>query len=123
MSKTFDPAKDIPDLSGKVILVTGGNAGLGSATVRALAARNPSCTYLCARKVSDGEEVVKSIRDEHPKANIVVLQLDLSSFDSIKKCAADFNSRSDRLDLLFLNAGISGLPPGTTEEGYEIQFG
>jgi NAD(P)-dependent dehydrogenase (short-subunit alcohol dehydrogenase family) len=47
----------------------------------------------------------------------------LSSFDSVKQCAADFNQKADRLDILFLNAGISTTAPALTEEGYETQFG
>lgn len=102
--------------------MTGGNAGIGSATVRALAAHNPACIYLCARRRSSAEETANSIRQQHPNAQIKVLDLDLSSFDSIKECAAEFNRQSTRLDLLFLNAGISTLPHAVTKDGYEHQF-
>ena len=123
MTKPFDPSNDIPDLGGKVALVTGGNAGIGSATVRALAEHNPACIYLCARRVSSGEEVVRSIHEQHPNANIRVLELDLNSFDSVNKCAEEFSRLSDRLDLLFLNAGVSAEKASLTQEGYEHQFG
>ena len=123
MPKHFDSAKDIPDLQGKVILVTGGNAGIGEATVRALAAHNPRCIYLCARRTDSGAQVVSAIHEQHPDAKIDVLELDLSSFDSVKKCAASFNQRSERLDILFLNAGVASTAPATTKEGYEKQFG
>ncbi|KAK4633916.1 Short-chain dehydrogenase/reductase eriB [Fulvia fulva] len=119
----FNPAHDIKDLSGKVILITGGNTGLGASKVKALAAHNPTCIYLCCRKIESGQAVVDSIHQTIPKANIQILQLDLSSFDSVKKCAADFNAKSDRLDLLFLNAGISATSPALSKEGYEQQFG
>jgi NAD(P)-dependent dehydrogenase (short-subunit alcohol dehydrogenase family) len=105
MPKSFDSAKDIPDLSDKVILVTGGNAGIGEATVRALVPHNPACIYLCARKTAAGEAVMRSIRETHPKANITLLTLDLASLSSVKACAEDFNRQADRLDVLFLNAG------------------
>jgi NAD(P)-dependent dehydrogenase (short-subunit alcohol dehydrogenase family) len=119
----FDGAKDIPDLQGKVILVTGGNAGIGEATVRALAAHNPRCIYLCARLISKGDKVVGTIHEQYPNAKIDVLELDLSSFNSVKKCAASFNERSDRLDMLFLNAGVAATAPAMTKDGYEYQFG
>jgi NAD(P)-dependent dehydrogenase (short-subunit alcohol dehydrogenase family) len=123
MPKRFNSAKDIPSLQGKVILVTGGNAGIGEATVRALAAHNPRCIYLCARRTSSGEQVIRTVQKQHPNATIDVLELDLSCFDSVKKCADTFNSRSDRLDILFLNAGVASTAPATTKDGYEQQFG
>ena len=123
MPSIFDSAKDIPDLNGKVILVTGGNAGLGEATIRALAAHNPTCIYLAARRRSSAEEAIKYIHEQHPNAKIEFLELDLNSFDNVKKAAEDFNSRANRLDLLFLNAGISAQDPGMSKEGYEVTFG
>ncbi|KAK5725946.1 hypothetical protein LTR15_004136 [Elasticomyces elasticus] len=123
MPRTFNSAKDIPSLEEKVILITGGNAGIGASTVRALALHQPTCIYLCARKISAAEALIQSIHETSPKANIVPLQLDLSSFDSIRRCADEFNQQSDRLDILFLNAGICATPPALTNEGYESQFG
>lgn len=122
MPRTFDPATEIPDLSDKTILVTGGNAGLGKATVEALAAHNPKCLYLCCRRRESGEALVKSIHKEHPKANVEVLELDLSDLDSVKQCAKEFQSRSQQLDILILNAGVSSSPYQKTKQGYEYQW-
>ncbi|KAI0143579.1 NAD(P)-binding protein [Xylariaceae sp. FL1272] len=121
----FDPTKDIPDLSGKVILVTGGNTGLGAATIKFIAPRNPSCIYLCARppSIPQGEQLASSLKLSHPTLNIQVRPLDLSSFTSINKFAAAFLKEAERLDILFINAGISSTAPAVTEEGYEAQFG
>lgn len=58
-----------------------------------------------------------------PDAPITWLPLDLSSFSSIKDAASTFNKSSDRLDLLFNNAGIMMCAPALTKEGYETQFG
>jgi hypothetical protein len=123
MPKKFNALKEIPDLHGKVILVTGGNAGIGEATVRALAAHNPTKIVLCARKTTNGDKVVETVHQLHPKAKIDVLELDLNSFDSVRKCAATFNDNNDRLDILFLNAGVASTAPQKTKEGYEYQFG
>lgn len=120
---SYDPSKEIPDLSGKVVLVTGGNAGIGAGFVKALAAHNPATIYLCCRRPDSGQAVIDEIHKTHAKATIQLLTLDLNSFGSVKRCAEDFNSKADRLDLLFLNAGVSCTPPGTTEDGYENQFG
>lgn len=123
MGKGFHPDKDIPDLSGKVILVTGGNAGIGASIVKLLAAHNPARLYVCARSPKKAQELIDTIHNDHPKANLEALQLDLNSFDSIKACAAAFNEKSDRLDLLYLNAGVASTAEAVTKEGYENQFG
>lgn len=121
MPATFDPATEIGDLSDKTILVTGGNAGLGQATVEALAVHKPKCLYLCCRTRSTGEAVVASIHKEHPDAQIEILALDLSDLDSVKQCAKEFQSRSEQLDILILNAGVSSTAHQTTKQGYEWQ--
>lgn len=67
--------------------------------------------------------MVASIKQITPNANIIVLQLDLASLESVKQCATAFNEASTRLDVLILNAGIAGVGPGLTKEGYEMHFG
>ncbi|KAF4452825.1 NAD(P)-binding protein [Fusarium austroafricanum] len=123
--QAFNPARDIPDLSGKAILVTGGNTGLGAATIKLIAPHNPSVIYLCARPVSilQAEELVSFIKISSPNINIKILPLDLSSLENIKEFASDFLKEARHLDLLFLNAGISSTAPALTEDGYESQFG
>ncbi|RBR20884.1 uncharacterized protein FIESC28_05036 [Fusarium coffeatum] len=121
----FDPARDIPDLTGKSILVTGGNTGLGAATIRLIAPHNPSVIYLSARPatIAQAEELVSSIKETKPDVSIVILPLDLASFASIKNFASEFLKEATQLDLLFLNAGISSTAPSLTQDGYESQFG
>ncbi|KAG9259099.1 uncharacterized protein F5Z01DRAFT_700255 [Emericellopsis atlantica] len=122
---SFNALTDIPNLPGKVILVTGGNTGLGAATIKAIAPHNPSTIYLCARPVSipSAETLISSIKQTSPDVNIKILPLDLSSFASVRECAAAFLQQEQRLDLLFLNAGISTTAPALTQDGYESQFG
>lgn len=67
--------------------------------------------------------MVASIKKTTPNANITVLQLDLASLESVKQCAKAFNEASMRLDILVLNAGVAGVAPGLTKEGYEMHFG
>ncbi|KAL0932930.1 uncharacterized protein CTRU02_211893 [Colletotrichum truncatum] len=117
-------SKDIPDLTGKVIIVTGGNVGLGLETVRQLGEHNPACIYLAARSRDKAQAAIESLRQKNPNISpIAFLQLDLSSFDSVKAAAAEFTSKESRLDILVNNAGIMMTPEGLTKEGYEIQFG
>lgn len=120
--KTFNPDKDIPSLDGKVVLITGGesvtsdgkpnnshstgNTGLGKETVLQLAKHNPRQIFLAARTASKAEAAIDEITKAVPGAKISHLQLDLTSFDSIKHAAKEFTSTSDRLDLLINNAGM-----------------
>ncbi|KAK4550786.1 hypothetical protein LTR36_000366 [Oleoguttula mirabilis] len=123
VGKSFSPEKDISSLSGKVILVTGGNTGLGKETILQLAKHNPKEIFLAARTPSKAEAAIEDIKKAVPNSNISFLQLDLTSFSAVKKAADDFKARSDRLDILINNAGIMAVPWSTTKEGYEIQFG
>jgi NAD(P)-dependent dehydrogenase (short-subunit alcohol dehydrogenase family) len=88
---SFNPQKDIPDLAGKVCVITGANSGLGEAAITALAQHNPNKIYLAARSVSKAKAAIQRIRSTSSaaqSANIEILELDLGSFDSIKSAAA-----------------------------------
>ncbi|KAK1760358.1 hypothetical protein QBC47DRAFT_366931 [Echria macrotheca] len=123
--KSFNPATDIPAQTGRVILVTGGNSGLGKQSVLQLARHNPACIWLCARGEARAQAAIDDIRAAvlDSTTTIKPLDLDLTSFASIKAAARRVLAESDRLDILMLNAGIMATPPGLTAEGYEIQFG
>ncbi|KAM3415576.1 Retinol dehydrogenase 12 [Cercospora zeina] len=121
--KSFDPEKDICDLSGKVILITGGNTGLGKETVLQLAKHNPQQVFLAARTPSKAEDAIADIKTRVPHANVSYIKLDLTSLASVKEAAEEFKARSDRLDILINNAGIMAVPYSKTKDGYEIQFG
>ncbi|KAH7075766.1 oxidoreductase-like protein [Paraphoma chrysanthemicola] len=124
MGKSFNPATDIGSLEGKVILVTGGNTGLGKQTIKYLAAHNPAKIYLAARTASKAEAAIQDIKSSVPNApEIIHLPLDLASFSSIASAAETFLARESRLDILINNAGIMATPYSLTKEGYEIQFG
>ncbi|TKA26626.1 hypothetical protein B0A50_04734 [Salinomyces thailandicus] len=119
----IEGAQDIGDLSSKVALVTGGNAGIGKATVEALAVHKPACIYICARNLPTAQTLVDKLQKSCPDTKLQILELDLASLESVKKCASDFIAKSDRLDLLFLNAGVGTMVPKVTNEGYEVCFG
>ncbi|KAJ5766561.1 uncharacterized protein N7511_004177 [Penicillium nucicola] len=121
---SFTPETDIPDLSGKVILVTGGNAGLGKETILQLIKHNPKKIFLGARSESKAQDAIQSLKTSVKNdVEISWLPLDLMSGPSIKKAAEKVNAESPRLDILVLNAGVMALPPGETEMGHEIQLG
>ncbi|KAH7124965.1 hypothetical protein B0J13DRAFT_565955 [Dactylonectria estremocensis] len=121
----FSPEDDIPDLSGKVIIVTGGSSGLGKESVLQLAKHNPAAIYLTARTEARGKAAIEEIERAVPAAKdkIKYLELDLGSFASIKNAADNFRNQSDRLDVLMNNAGLMATPPSLTTDGYEVQFG
>lgn len=120
---SFSPDKDIPDLSGKIILVTGGNSGLGKETVLQLAKHNPRKLFLGARNKAKAEEAMTEIKRIVPNANISFLEINLSSFSSIQRASETLLQQCDRLDILVNNAGLMGVEPSLTEDGYEMQFG
>ncbi|KAJ5746125.1 hypothetical protein N7520_011307 [Penicillium odoratum] len=120
----FNPDNDIMDLAGKVVLVTGGNAGLGKETILQLAKHNPAKIFLGARTESKAIDAIKEIKSSISNdTEITWIPLDLASTDSIRKAAESFNTQSQRLDILILNAGVMALPPGETDLGHEIQLG
>jgi NAD(P)-dependent dehydrogenase (short-subunit alcohol dehydrogenase family) len=119
----FNVNTSIPDLSSKIIIVTGGNLGIGLQTVLQLSKHNPKKLYLAARSQEKFDQAVSEIRSAVPEAKIEFLELDLASFASIKTAADKILTENDHLDLLVNNAGIMGVPRGTTKEGYEIHFG
>ncbi|KAK4124547.1 NAD(P)-binding protein [Parathielavia appendiculata] len=123
----FDPARDIPSLAGKVILVTGGAGDLGKQVAIEFARHKPARIYIADLPCADhGASVVRGIRDavadEHC-APVTYLEIDLASFQSVSAAAAQLRAAEDRLDIAVLNAGIMRVRPGTTAEGYEIAFG
>ncbi|KAF3001671.1 hypothetical protein E8E14_006712 [Neopestalotiopsis sp. 37M] len=122
-SVPFTPKTDIPSLKGKVIIVTGGNSGLGKQAILEFARHNPEAIWLATRSAEKAEAAIKDIQKEVPTANIRFLELDLDSFASIKNAVNVFLAASDRLDILMENAGIMATSEGLTKEGYEVQFG
>ena len=78
---------------------------------------------MASRTESKATVSIEAIHKINPGANITFLPLDLSSFASILAAANTFKAQSQRLDILMLNAGVMALPPGTTQEGFEIQLG
>ncbi|KAJ7506031.1 NAD-P-binding protein [Mycena galericulata] len=96
--------KDIPDLTGKVMLVTGGKAGIGKETVKALLQHNAK-VYLAAR----GREETEKVIDELKRATgqtAIFLELDLASLAHVRRAAEEFLHKEKELHVLFNNAGV-----------------
>ena len=115
-------ASDIPDQSGKVAVVTGGNGGLGLETVRQLATHGAH-VVIGARNLEKAAAARVEMESTVPGASLEVRQLDLGSLASIATFAAAVKAAHPTIDLLFNNAGVMAVKEGTTVDGFEVQFG
>ncbi|KAK8050039.1 hypothetical protein PG994_011769 [Apiospora phragmitis] len=127
-STNFDPERDLPDLKGKVICVTGANVGLGKACVKHYARHGPAKIWLAARNAEKAKAAIADIQKElgpdmGGATPIEFLELELASLATVQKAAQRLRAESPRLDILMLNAGVMCNPPGLTPDGYEMQFG
>jgi len=113
---------DIPDLSGKVIIVTGGSSGIGEETVKALLSKRAK-VYIASHGKERAEAAIqelKSATDNEPH----FLHMDLASLSSVKAAAEAFQQLESKLDVLINNAGVMiPDPKAITAEGYDLQFG
>ncbi|KAI1442444.1 oxidoreductase [Annulohypoxylon stygium] len=116
----FDPDKDIPSLRDRVIFITGGTAGLGRASVEALAKHEPAHIYFTGRNTQAGESLVADVKKINPTVGMTFLKMDMTSLSSVKRACDQFSH--DRLDILMCNAGIMDSPPAVSEDGFEIRF-
>jgi len=114
--------RDVRDLSGEVVIVTGANSGIGFETARALA-RKGAETILACRDLTRGDAALDAIRVEDPSVRVEAMELDLASLRSVRRFAETFRASHDRLDALVNNAGVLLVPYDTTEDGFERHFG
>ena len=112
---------DIPDQTGRTILVTGTSlGGLGHHTSLELSRRGAR-VILAGRNQSKLEETDRSIRGEHPAADLDQLVVDLSDLGSIRRAAAHAGHFGP-IDVLINNAGVMGTPLRRTADGLELQM-
>ncbi|KAF8871709.1 hypothetical protein CPB85DRAFT_1379041 [Mucidula mucida] len=113
---------EIPDLSGQVIIVTGGSSGVGKETVRVLLTKNAK-VYIATRNEQKSKAVIEELREKTGK-EALFLMLDLSDLNSVKVSAEEFLKRETQLHVLFNNAGVFCVPVNElTPQGYDLQFG
>lgn len=114
-------AEQIPDQTGRIILVTGAGSGLGQASTRALAGRGGH-VILAVRDPDKGQSAVAEISDEHPDVSLEVRRLDLADLDSVHAFADLLRDDHPRLDVLINNAGVMAPPRTLSPQGHELQF-
>ncbi|KAI5118804.1 hypothetical protein M0805_005146 [Coniferiporia weirii] len=115
-------AKDVPDLSEKVALVTGGNSGIGKETVKVLLNNNAK-VYMACRNKEKADAAIAELKKETGK-EAIFLELDLANLKSIKQATETFASQERELHILFNNGGVMWAPMDMlTTDGYDLQFG
>ncbi|KAJ6114891.1 NAD(P)-binding protein [Penicillium sp. IBT 16267x] len=121
-SPTFT-AEDLPDQSGKVILITGGTSGIGFELAKILYAKGAK-VYIAGRSEENAQAHIQAIQSAVPNTGtLTFLPLHLDDLATIKKTVDVFQSKESKLDLLFNNAGVSQPPVGSlSKQGSELQL-
>lgn len=115
-------AVDVPDLNGKTAVVTGANSGIGFEAAKVLAQRGATVVLACRNPVK-ARNALDSIRTAAPDADVSTLEMDLNSLASVREAADALLAERPVIDLLVNNAGVTLLPYGLTEDGFERHFG
>ena len=113
---------DIPDLTGRTAIVTGGNGGLGLETVKQLADHGAH-VVMAARNQDKARTALMDLDASMPGASVELRELDLASLASVRTFAASVLDDVEAVDILVNNAGLMATPEGRTEDGFETQFG
>ena len=112
----------LPDQSGRTVVVTGANSGIGFEATKAFARAGAHVVMAC-RSTERGENARDDIVGEYPSASLTVRELDLADLDSVRAFAEWFRTEFDALHVLANNAGVMAIPRSETTDGFETQFG
>jgi len=115
-------ADDLPDLHDKMIVVTGGNSGIGYEAALAFARKRADVILAC-RDAGKARAAADQIAASASGARVEVMQLDLSSLASVRSFADAFHAKRPALHVLCNNAGVMAIPYRQTADGFEMQFG
>ncbi|KMZ56616.1 Retinol dehydrogenase [Zostera marina] len=120
-ASTAEEVTKAVDASNITAIVTGGASGIGAETVRVLALRGAH-VIIATRNLKAAEEAKKMILDSNSNAHVDAMELDLSSFKSVRTFADNFIAKNLPLNLLINNAGVMFCPFRLSEDGVEMQF-
>ena len=113
----------VPDLSGKLAVITGSNSGLGFGLARRLSTAGAD-VVMAIRNRAKGEAAIDEIRATVPDAKLTIKPLDLSSLTGVAALGEQLNADGRPIDILINNAGVMTPPKrDTTTDGFELQFG
>jgi WW domain-containing oxidoreductase len=108
------------DLTGRTVVITGSNCGIGFETAQALAGAGARVIFAC-RNLEKGEDAVRRCAALHPKSKLAFFPLDLASADSIKNFCSQI--KDEPIDTLICNAGLMPTHYQETKEGLEMAVG
>jgi len=123
MPNTDWTPSNIPDQTGKNIIITGSNSGLGLEAATLLSQKGAN-VIIAVRNLDKGKEAIAGIKAGNPSAKLDLMQLDLGDLNSIRKFSEEYHAKYKTLNVLMNNAGIM-VPPKReeTKQKFEIQFG
>jgi len=123
----------MPDQTGRTVVVTGANSGLGYEATEAFAGMGADVVMACRsldRAERAAEEIHESLAADPPgwasapdSGSLTVMELDLADLGSVEQFAERFGEQFDDLHVLCNNAGVMAVPQRATEDGFELQFG
>ncbi|KIM23303.1 hypothetical protein M408DRAFT_332403 [Serendipita vermifera MAFF 305830] len=132
MNKWKTHPETVVDLTGRTIIITGANAGLGFESAKKFYAMNPARLILAVRTVSKGEAAKKRLVEEGGKAaphgtvrgetSVEVWEVDMASFESVRSFAKKCEAELERVDVLVANAGVYGMGWTVTKDGWETDL-
>ncbi|KAI8647366.1 hypothetical protein BD408DRAFT_378672 [Parasitella parasitica] len=111
----------IPNLEGKIAIVTGSNTGIGKVSALEMAKKGATVILACRNKEKT-MQVVEEIKSRTDNQNVEFIPLDLLKLSSVKEFADQFLARHSKLHILMNNAGVMMCPFGLSEDGIETQF-
>jgi len=115
-------SEKVPEMTGKQVIITGANSGLGLEVSKVFAAKGANLIMAC-RNISKGEEALHSIKEIYPGASVEIAELDLADLNSVQSFVDKITKEYNLLDILCNNAGVMALPELRTKDGFEMQFG
>ena len=115
-------AADLPDLSGKTIIVTGANSGIGYEAALEFGRHGAAVTLAC-RGMDKASAAIAQIKAAYPDAAVEAMELDLANLSSVRAFADAFRKNHGRLHILCNNAGVMAIPYRRTADGFEMQMG
>ncbi|MCF6305526.1 MAG: oxidoreductase [Rhodobacteraceae bacterium] len=110
----------LPDLSGKMYVITGANSGIGFEAAKYLGVAGADIVMVC-RSPAKAQAAQKSLAGQI-KGKVDLVQMDLSDLGSVRKAAAEIRKRYSKIDGLINNAGIMQTPQSKTVDGFDLQM-